>query len=339
MSDFDNDKTVLLAHGGGGKMTAELIRTVFASQLGNPILDRMDDAATMELQGRLAFTVDGHVVSPLFFPGGDIGRLSVTGTVNDLAMVGAAPLYLSAGFIIEDGLPLSDLERIVGSMAAAAREAGVQVVAGDTKVVEHGAADGVYITTSGIGVVPPGVRITCSAARPGDVVILSGAIGDHGMAVLSRRGGLEFDSQIKSDCAPLNSLVRTMLDTSRRIRVLRDPTRGGVAAGLNEIAQASGVAIEIDEAKLPVNAPVRAACEMLGLDPLMLANEGKLMAIVAAQDAEQLLAAMRQNCYGEAATVIGRVEQTDRPRVFLRTALGSRRVLTMPVGELLPRIC
>lgn len=332
-------RTILLGHGSGGRLTQELIRTVFSREFANPILDRMDDSATLEIEGTLAFTVDSHVVTPYFFPGGDIGRLSLTGTVNDLAMAGAAPLYISAGFIIEEGFPIADLQRITASMRDAAREAGVQVVAGDTKVVEKGAADGIYITTCGIGAIPTGVRISGAGARPGDAVIISGTVGDHGVAVLSKRSGMEFETELKSDCAPLGDLVREMTGASRRVRVLRDPTRGGVAATLNEIAAASGVAIELDEELIPLRQEVKSACEMLGLDPLSLANEGKLVAMVAAQDAERVLAAMRKSVYGSDAAIVGRVDKAAKPRVFIRTILGSRRVLSMPSGEQLPRIC
>jgi len=334
-------KQILLAHGSGGLLTHELVASVFSKHLSNPILDKMDDAATLELQGRLAFTVDSHVVFPHFFPGGDIGRLAMTGTINDLAMMGAAPLYISAGFIIEEGFAINDLERIALSMQAAAREAGVQVVAGDTKVVEKGAADSIFITTCGLGLIPPGVRISGSSAKPGDVVILSGTIGDHGIAVLSQRKGMNFDVELKSDCTPLGDLVWDMLESSRRIRALRDPTRGGLAAALNEIAVASGVSVEIDEDKIPIKPEVRAACELLGLDPLALANEGKLVAFVAAQDASRVLKAMQANPYGTEAAIIGHAEQPQggTPRVYVRTVLGSRRIIPMPSGEQLPRIC
>jgi len=336
-----NDRRILLAHGSGGRLTRDLVEQVFSKALANPILDRMDDAAILELEGRLAFTADSHVVSPIFFPGGDIGRLSITGTVNDLAMMGARPLYISAGFIIEEGFPVDDLESIVASMGEAAREAGVEVVAGDTKVVERGAADGVFITTSGIGSIPPGIHVSGSGARPGDTVIISGTVGDHGATVLSKREGIDFDTELKSDCAPLGSLVSDMLAASPNLHVLRDPTRGGVAATLNEIAASSGVDIEIDEGKIPYRAEVRAACELLGLDPLVLANEGKLMAFVPAAGAEPVLEAMRKNRYGGAAAIIGSVKEVEssRPRVYARTILGSRRIISMPTGEQLPRIC
>ncbi|MFA6001171.1 MAG: hydrogenase expression/formation protein HypE [Thermoleophilia bacterium] len=340
MNTLDNNR-IQLGHGSGGKLTQELIESVFASRLNNPILARMDDAAIVELQGRLAITVDCHVVSPLFFPGGDIGRLSVTGTVNDLAMVGATALYLTAGFIIEEGFSFADLERIIDSMSETAREAGIQIVAGDTKVVEKGAADGIFITTSGVGLIPAGIHISGSGARPGDAVIVSGSIGDHGVAILCQREGMNFETSLRSDCAPLGKLVRAMVDASPRIRSLRDPTRGGLATTLNEIASASGVTIEIDEEKIPMRAEVRAACELTGLDPLMMANEGKLLAIVAAQDAERLVDTMRQNIHGKDAAIVGSVGHAEdgKTRVYTRTLLGSRRVLSMATGEQLPRIC
>lgn len=332
-------KNILLAHGSGGRLTQELIGSVFRRTLSNSILDKMDDSAVVQLDGNLAFTIDSHVVSPLFFPGGDIGRLSLTGTVNDLAMAGAEPLYICAAFVIEEGFPLDDLERIVSSLGLAAGEAGVEVVAGDTKVVERGAADGMFITTSGIGLIPASVHISASAARPGDAVIVSGTIGDHGIAILSKRQGMDFQTEIKSDCAPLGGLVASMLDASRRVRTLRDPTRGGLAATLNEIAAASGVAIEVDESSIPFRSEVRAACELLGLDPLVLANEGKLVAFVARRDADKVLGAMREHAYGAGAVIIGEVQESEKPRVYLRTLLGSRRILSMPTGEQLPRIC
>lgn len=332
---------ILLAHGSGGRLTQELIESVFGKALSNPILDRLDDSATLEMEGRIAFTIDSHVVSPLFFPGGDIGRLSLTGTVNDLAVAGARPLYISAGFIIEEGFPLDDLRAIVDSMSNAAGEAGVQVVTGDTKVVERGAADGVFITTCGIGVIPAGTDISSSKAVPGDAVIISGSIGEHGITILSRREGMVFDTELESDCAPLAGLVSSMLEASPGVHSMRDPTRGGLAATLNEISASSQVSIEIEEASIPCKPSVRAACELLGLDPLVLANEGKLVAFVAAEDAQKVLAAMRGNPLGADATVIGSVEESenDRHRVFARTLLGSRRIISMPTGEQLPRIC
>ena len=338
---IESDKRVLLAHGSGGKMTQELVESVFAGRFGNEILARMDDAASFDCEGRLALSVDCHVVSPLFFPGGDIGRLSVTGTVNDLSMVGARAVYMTAGFIIEDGFPIADLEMIADSMSSAAKEAAVDVIAGDTKVVEKGAADGIFITTNGIGVIPAGVHISGAGARPGDTVIVSGTVGDHGITILCQREGLNLETKLESDCAPLGGLVNDMLAASPRIHAMRDPTRGGLATTLNELAASSGVSIEIDERKIPLRNAVHAACELTGLDPLAMANEGKLVAIVAAQDAELIVAAMKENSLGRDAAIIGSVGPSDkgRPRVFCRTPLGSRRILTMPAGEQLPRIC
>lgn len=335
----ERPRHILLAHGSGGKLTHELIDTVFAGRLSNPLLDRMEDSATLDFSGRLACTIDSHVVSPIFFPGGDIGRLSVTGTVNDLAVAGARPLHLTAGFIIEEGFAFEDLSRVVASMREAADEAGVDIIAGDTKVVEKGAADGVFITTCGVGLVADGVDISAANAKPGDTVIISGTVGDHGVAVLGLREGIEIATDLVSDCAPLASLVEGMLAAAPRIGVMRDPTRGGVAATLNEIARASSVTIEIDEEAIPYRTEVRSACELLGLDPLILANEGKLVAIVDEADANAVLEAMRADRYGGDAAVIGRVEASETPRVHARTILGSRRVISMPTGEQLPRIC
>jgi hydrogenase expression/formation protein HypE len=335
-----SEERIILAHGSGGRLTHELIARVFASRFQNPILARLDDAAALDVPAgsRLAFTTDSFVVSPLFFPGGDIGKLAVCGTVNDLAMVGAQPRYLSAGWIIEEGLPIADLERIADSMAAAAQEAGVQVVAGDTKVVNRGGADKLFINTAGIGFLPAARRISGDAARPGDVVILSGTMGDHGIAVMSQREGLSFSSALKSDCAPLNGLVEAML-AAGEIHVLRDPTRGGVATTLNELAAQSKVGIEIEEERLPVRQEVRGACEMLGLDPLYVANEGKLLALLPERDVERVLQVMRAQRYGREATIIGRVVEAHLSRVVLRTILGLSRIVDMLVGEQLPRIC
>jgi len=338
-----NDRVVLLAHGSGGVLSQELIQDVFVRHLANDELLGMEDAALVRLADtspvRMALTTDSFVVQPLFFPGGDIGKLSVCGTVNDLAMRGARPLWLTAGYIIEEGFPLDDLERIVASQAATAREVGVPIVAGDTKVVERGSGDGVFINTAGVGLVPEGVNISAGGARPGDVVILSGAIGDHGLAIMTQRQGLQFESSLVSDCAPLCGLVSAMLATSRAIHVLRDPTRGGVATALNELAQRSGVGIEIDEAKVPVHAAVAAASELLGLDPLYVANEGKLVAMVAEEQAGAVLQAMRAHPLGRESAVIGRVVADHAGRVLLRTTLGTRRLLDMLSGEQLPRIC
>jgi hydrogenase expression/formation protein HypE len=289
--------------------------------------------------GKLSISTDAHVVFPLFFPGGDIGKLAVCGTVNDVAMLGAKPLYLTAGFILEEGLQMDVLKRVVESMRAAAEEAGVQIVAGDTKVVQKGKADGLYITTAGVGVVRGDVQISGANAKPGDVIILSGSMGDHGLAVLGARGELGFESSIQSDVAPLNHLIEAMLDASKNIHVLRDPTRGGLATTLNEIAAQSKVGIVLDEQTIPVHPEVNAACEMLGFDALYVANEGKLIAIVAKEDAEKVLAAMKQTRYGEGAVIIGHVAEEPKSRVLLKTALGSTRIVDMLAGEMLPRIC
>jgi len=337
---------ILMAHGSGGKLSHDLVERVFIKHLSNPILNSLEDAAAIDLtdgngqlRGQPVFTTDSFVIQPIFFPGGDIGKLSVCGTVNDLSMQGAIPLYLSSGFILEEGLPLRDLETIVASLAVTARGAGVQVVAGDTKVVEHGSADQVFINTAGIGVVPPGVHIAAKRARPGDVVLVSGAVGDHGLAIMTQREGLRFESPLQSDCAPLNDLVRAMLDVCPDIHVLRDPTRGGLATTLNEIAEAAQTGIAIREMAVPVHEPVRAASEILGLDPLYVANEGKLIAIVPPAKAGIVLAAMRAHPLGREAAHVGGVVSDHPGRVVLETVLGTRRLLDMLVAEQLPRIC
>lgn len=330
-----------MGHGSGGKMSHDLISKTFLPGFENPALLAGDDAGLVELEpaARLAISTDSHVVWPLFFPGGDIGRLAVCGTVNDVAMLGAEPRYLTAGFILEEGLPLETLRRVVASMQQAAAEAGVQIVAGDTKVVQKGKADGLYINTSGVGLVRPGLSISGANARPGDVVLLSGPIGDHGIAVLAARGELGFETGVQSDVAPLNHLISAMLAASREIHVLRDPTRGGLGTTLNEIARQSGVCIQIEERLIPIRPEVSAACEMLGFDPLYVANEGKLVAVVAPQEAEKILAAMRAAPYGEGACMIGEVRPEPQKRVLLKTPLGSTRVVDMLAGEMLPRIC
>jgi hydrogenase expression/formation protein HypE len=331
---------ILLGHGSGGTLTSQLIEGIFLPAFGNPVLDRLDDQAVLELPGaRLAFTTDSYVVTPIVFPGGDIGRLAVNGTVNDLAMSGARPLYLPAGFILEEGLPLDDLRRVVLSMRAAARAAGVLVVTGDTKVVGKGSGDQVFINTSGIGLVPAGVTISADRAAPGDAVLVSGTVGDHGMAVMATRESLGLGSTIASDTAPLHDLVAAMLAACPDIHVLRDPTRGGVAATLLEIAARSRVGIEIDEARVPVREDVRGACEILGFDPLYVANEGKLVAFVPAGAAERVLAAMRAHPLGGDAARIGDVVDAHPTLVVVRTGIGGTRVLERPYGELLPRIC
>ncbi|QJW94956.1 [NiFe] hydrogenase metallocenter assembly protein HypE [Frigoriglobus tundricola] len=337
LRDYPN---VVLGHGGGGKLSAELVEHLFLPAFRNDALAALGDAAIVPpVAGRLALTTDCYVVRPLFFPGGCIGDLAVNGTVNDLAVSGARPLYLTAGFILEEGLPLAALGDIVARMAAAARAAGVAIVTGDTKVVERGHGDGCFVTTAGVGAVPDGLTLGPERARPGDAVVVSGAIGNHGIAIMSVREGLEFETIIASDTAPLNGLVNEMLAACPNVRVMRDPTRGGVAATLNEIAGRSKVGIEIDEACLPIDPQVWAACELLGLDPLMVANEGKLVAVVPPSDADRLVAAMREHPFGARAAVIGTVSDQHAGMVVARTAVGGRRVVTLPVGEQLPRIC
>lgn len=331
---------VLLGHGSGGRMTAELIARCFLPAFRNPYLERLDDQAVVGLDGaRLAFTTDAHVVTPLFFPGGDIGTLAVNGTVNDLAMAGARPLYLAAAFILEEGFPLADLDRIAGSMRAAAAAAGVLVVTGDTKVVDRGKADGCFITTTGLGVVEHGGEISADRARPGDVVILSGPIAEHGMAIMAARADLELEAPVASDTAPLHELVAAMVATGAEIHCLRDPTRGGVATALNEIASRSGVGMVLDERAVPVREPVRGVCELLGLDPLYVASEGRLLALAPAGDAGRLLESMRGRPEGRGARVIGEVVEDEARLVVLRTAVGGRRIVDMLAGEQLPRIC
>ena len=330
---------ILLAHGSGGKLAHDLIQTSFLAALNNPILSPLDDSAVFEAQGKLAFTTDSYVVQPIFSPGGDIGKLAVCGTINDLSMIGATPHYLSLAFIIEEGLPMSDLERVINSIKETTEAAGVNIVTGDTKVVNRGCADKLFINTAGIGTLLPGVDISGHHAQPGDVIILSGTIGDHGIAVLSQREGLNFRTKLESDCAPLNGLVAEMLGISSGIRCLRDPTRGGLASTLNEIAEQSGVSISVEEAKIPVREEVASACEMLGLDPLYVANEGKLVAIVDRKDAEAILEQMRKNQYGQNAAIIGEVREKHPGRVVMKTSFGTSRIIDMLVGELLPRIC
>jgi len=333
--------TVLLGHGSGGKLSADLIREVFLPAFQNPVLARLDDQAIVSVNGlRLAFTTDSFVVSPLFFPGGDIGSLAVHGTVNDLAMGGAQPLFLSAAFIIEEGLPMETLRRIVDSLHHAAAAAGVEVVTGDTKVVEKGSGDELFINTSGLGLVPEGVRLSADQARPGDCILLSGSIGEHGIAVLAQREGLEFESRIVSDSAPLHTLVAAMLAAAPgAIRCLRDPTRGGASSALNEIASQSRVGMMIDEQAIVVHEEVKGACELLGLDPLYVANEGKLIAIVAPEAAEKILAAMRRHPLGQGAAIIGSVRESNPGLVTMRTVLGTTRIVDMLAGDQLPRIC
>ncbi len=359
-----SEDRVLLAHGDGGELMAELIARIFVTRLGTGEPPGDDSASIRrgeeakrrggetaegeeqakacgtrgETAGRLVFTTDAFVVDPIFFPGGDIGRLAICGTVNDLAAGGARPLAISASFIIEEGLPLTDLEQVVDSMAQAVAEAGVRVICGDTKVVPRGKADKLYISTAGVGEVPEGVGVSGANAKPGDVVIISGPVGDHGLAVLSQREGLEFESPIVSDCAPLAGLVAEVLAAAPGVHVLRDPTRGGLATALNEIARQSAVEIEIEEVAVLVRPAVAAACELLGLDPLYVANEGKMIVIVSTVEAEAALKAMRGHELGRGAVVIGKVA-VGSSRVLLKTALGTHRILDRTVGEQLPRIC
>lgn len=338
-------KQIVLGHGSGGKLTAELIDKVFLPAFSNPVLNKLDDQAVVEINGaRLAFTTDSFVVTPIFFPGGDIGRLSINGTVNDLAMSGARPLYLSAAFILEEGLLAEELQRVVESMRDAAQEAGVQLVTGDTKVVNRGKGDKIFITTTGVGIVEDPIEISASRAQPGDKILVSGYLGDHGMAIMSQRENLEFEGAIESDCAPLNSLVSAMLEASDAkdkcpVHVLRDPTRGGVATTLNEIAARSSVGMLLNETAIPVRESVQGACELLGLDPLYVANEGKLIAIVAPEVAESILKRMREHPLGKDASIIGTVVPEHAGMVRMKTSVGGTRVLDLMFGEQLPRIC
>jgi hydrogenase expression/formation protein HypE len=336
------EKIIRLAHGAGGRMMADLIRDTFAPPLDNEYLRQMADSAVTQSPVsnlRLAISTDSFVVRPLFFPGGDIGSLAVHGTVNDVAMSGARPLWLTAGFILEEGLEMDVLERVVRSMAEAARESGVLIVAGDTKVVEKGHGDSIYINTAGVGVVMEGVEVGPNRAQPGDVVLFSGTVGDHGVAVLSQREGLAFETELISDSAPLNGLVETLLAAAPHTHCLRDATRGGLAAVLNELAGTSQVGIEIEESAVPVRPAVTAACEMLGFDPLTVANEGKLVAFVPAKEAQAALDALHAHPLGQEAARIGVITKEHQGMVLAHTAIGGRRVVDMPLGELLPRIC
>ncbi len=335
----NNDK-ILLAHGSGGKLSHRLLKELVFPYLSNPILDKADDAAVFTLEGRLAFTTDSFVVKPLFFPGGDIGKLAVCGTVNDLAVMGARPLYLTASCIIEEGFEIERLEKIIKSMAKAAADCAVKIVGGDLKVVEKNAADGIFINTAGIGRIEPKVELSGNNARPGDLVIVNGNIGEHGAAVMSSRQDYRLKSAIKSDCAGLNGLTREILKATKDVHVMRDPTRGGVATTLNEIAQQSKVKIEIDEEALPIPEAVKGFSEILGIDPLYLANEGKVLVIAGERSAGKALAAMRKNPLGRNSRIIARVtEKTTEPLVLLRTRIGSLRIVDMLSGEQLPRIC
>ena len=333
-------ETVQMAHGAGGRLSQELTKRVFMPHLRNAFLDQLDDQAKFDVvSGRMAFTTDTYVVSPLFFPGGNIGELAVNGTVNDLAVGGAVPMYLSAGFVLEEGLPLADLEEIVKSMAESARRAGVMIVAGDTKVVQKGKCDKIFINTSGVGFVRDGVSVSCRNLRSGDAVIVSGTIGEHGMAVMTTREGLSFQSRISSDTAALNGLIHAVLDIVPGVHAMRDPTRGGVAATLNELAASSNVGIELQESTIPVREEVRGAAELLGIDPLTVANEGKLLLVVPETDAAAVLSVMHAHEHGHDAVIIGKVVDEHPGMVVMRTPFGSRRIVEMPLGEQLPRIC
>jgi hydrogenase expression/formation protein HypE len=338
--DVLKTERIELAHGGGGRLTHELVSRLFKHYFSNPYLDLLYDAAVLPNQnGRLAFTTDSYVIQPIFFAGGDIGKLAVCGTINDLSMVGAKPLYLTAGYILEEGLLYVDLERVVCSMAEAAKEAGVKIVAGDTKVVERGSADKIFINTAGIGWIPDDVNLSPREIRPGDKIIISGSMGDHGMAILCQREGLEFSTSLVSDCASLNGLVQTILGRHRDVRVMRDPTRGGLATALVELAQSSGFGFEIGETSVPVHEGVRAACELLGLDVFYVANEGKLITIVSPTEAEAVLRTLQDNPLGREASIIGQVVESHPKKVVLRTILGVRRIMEMLAAEQLPRIC
>ena len=334
------EERITLSHGSGGKATQTLIEAVFLEAFSNPLLAPLEDGAVLTAHGgRLAFTTDSYVVSPLFFPGGDIGDLAVNGTVNDLAVSGARPLWLSAGFILEEGFPVADLERIVGSMAAAAERAGVQVVTGDTKVVQRGKADGCYVNTAGVGVIERPLELGVATARPGDAVIVSGPIGEHGITIMLARGELDIESEVESDTAPLNGLVERLLDAAPGVRGLRDATRGGVATICNEVARAAGVAVVVDEDAVPVRPDVRGACELLGIDPLYVACEGRLVAVVDGDQVDAAMAALRSHPLGEGAAVIGRVRDDPPGLVLLKTSFGGTRIVDLLVGDPLPRIC
>jgi hydrogenase expression/formation protein HypE len=335
-----DNETILLAHGSGGQLGHDLVEQIFVREFDNRTLAELGDSAIVETSTRIALTTDSYVVSPIFFPGGDIGKLAVCGTVNDLAVVGAQPLYLSAGFIIEEGLPVETLKRVVRSMAHTAREAGVAIVTGDTKVVGRGAADGLFINTAGVGNLPNGLSLGTGGLRSGDRILVSGTLGDHGIAVMMEREGLQLRSSLRSDCAPLNGLIAAVLDRHRDgIRCMRDPTRGGLVSTLNEWADAAGVGIEIDESALPFSQEVEGACEILGLDPLYVANEGKAVIAVASAVADRVLGTLQAHPLGRRAVIIGEITDQHPGHVVLRTALGARRILAMLAGEQLPRIC
>ncbi|MFN3135969.1 MAG: hydrogenase expression/formation protein HypE [Candidatus Kryptonium sp.] len=335
-----NYEKILLGHGSGGKLTAELIKNVFLPAFDNPYLSELGDQAVVNINGvKIAFTTDSYVVNPIFFPGGNIGELAVNGTVNDLAVGGAKPLFISAGFIIEEGFPISDLCLIVESMKRACEKAGVVLVTGDTKVVEKGKGDKIFINTSGIGIIEHDVEISPRRVKPGDKILINGPIGLHGIAILSKREGIEFEIEIESDTAPLNYIVQDILSVSQNIHWMRDPTRGGISSALNELAQSANIGVEIWESEIPIPEPVKAACEMLGLDPLYVANEGKLIAVVSAEDAEKILEAMKKNPLGKEAKIIGEITEEHPGVVLMKTVIGGKRVVDMLAGEQLPRIC
>ncbi|EHI97805.1 hydrogenase expression/formation protein HypE [Clostridium sp. DL-VIII] len=334
------DNKILLSHGSGGKQTNNLINDLFLKYFNNEIINEMNDSAQFALNSsKIAFTTDSFVVKPMFFNGGNIGKLAVCGTVNDLAMSGAKPLYLTSAFMIEEGFELEKLELIVKSMTEAAKEAGVQIIAGDTKVVEKGGVNGVFINTSGIGTIYENTNIKASNAKAGDVVIVNGTLGDHGMTIMCQRSGIDIQGDLKSDCAPLNSLVDSMIEVCSDIHVLRDATRGGVAAVLNEIAETSQVSIELDENSIPISEEVKGSCELLGLDPLYVANEGKLCCFVPEAYASYVLGVMRKHSLGVNAAIIGKVVEQSSQKVYLKTIIGGKRIVDMPSGEQLPRIC
>ncbi len=335
-------ETVVIGHGSGGQMTQDLIRNIFQSQLGNAFLLEGNDAARIpleQLNGEIAVSTDSHVVSPMFFPGGDIGRLAICGTVNDVSMLGAIPRFITAGFIIEEGFAMDSLKNIVNSMAQACNEAGVQIVAGDTKVVEKGSVDGLFINTAGLGMIPAGRKIGGQYAKPGDAVLISGTLGDHGIAILQARGDLGFESQILSDVAPLNNMIERLLDEIPEVHVLRDPTRGGLATTLKEIACQSQVSIRLQEESIPIKPDVNIACELLGFDPLYIANEGKVIIILPDHSSEKALEILHNSPYGTNAMRIGEIFQEDPGQVLLETVFGSTRMLDLLAGEILPRIC
>ncbi len=334
------EEKISLDHGSGGKISHSMFSQMILPLFDSPELSKQDDGATLEMEGmRLAFSTDSYVVDPIFFPGGNIGDLAVNGTINDIAMCGGVPKFISVGLILEEGFPVKDLNIILKSMAEAATKAGVRIVTGDTKVVPKGKADKIFINTSGIGVIPAHVQVSGANAKPGDVVIISGTLADHGVTVLSTREGLKFDSDIKTDSAPLNGMVHAILNSGCEVHVLRDPTRGGLGTTLNEIAAQSGVEIVIDESSLPMRGPVKGICELLGFDPLYIANEGKLVAFVPEKDARTVLEIIRENEYGKDAAIIGRVNEKTSGKVFLKTFIGGTRLVDMLTGDQLPRIC